>query len=117
MDQESLLKEWSEADFDREVLSFAGRAVVMFGDPRWSSPCHHTRCVLERLASQVPGVLVGIVNISDSTELYLRFRTDAMPTVIVFENGIEVRRVSGWRQDEEWRDLLSGNGTSGDAVG
>lgn len=89
----------------------------MFGDPRWSGPCHFTRLALERLAPQMPGVLFGVVNVSDSPVLCDRFRADAMPTVIVFERGAEVRRVIGWRRDEEWRSLLVGDGPHGDAGG
>jgi thioredoxin-like negative regulator of GroEL len=107
MSQEQPLREWGEADFDREVLASGSRAVVMFGDPRWSSPCHMTRRALLRLVPQMPGLLFGVVNMADSPRLCQRFRAYAMPTVIVFEKGVEVRRVVGWRREEEWPGLLA----------
>lgn len=117
MDQERPFKEWGEADFGREVLGFGGRAVVMFGDSRWSSPCRMTRLALSRLAAESPGVLFGEVNMTDSPDLCRRFRAEAMPTVVVFENGVEVRRVIGWRRDEEWPGLLADDGPPAGAGG
>jgi thioredoxin 1 len=102
------LQEWGEERFTRKVLNFPGRAVVMFGDPRWSSPCHQTRRHLARLAPQYPEVLIGVVNVSDHWDLAYRYGAMALPTVVVFEAGREVHRVIGVRAEAVWRELLSG---------
>ena len=105
-------REWGEDHFVIEVLNFPGRAVVMFGDPRWSGPCRQTHQLLRRLAPGFPAVRVGLVNMSDSPLLCARFDARAMPTVVVFEAGQEARRVVGCHQEEEWRVLLGGEASA-----
>jgi hypothetical protein len=111
-----LFREWNEETFGRELLNFPGRAVVLFGEPSWSSPCHLTRRALSRLASEFPDALVGLVTAS-APGLWQRLRVTVTPTVIVFEAGREVRRVVGLHPDEFWREVLGGQAAGGDAPG
>jgi hypothetical protein len=90
------LPEWSEADFDRAVLNFPGRAVVLFG------VCFRTRLALERLSPAFPGVLVGVVT---SSRLCQRFGAVGV-AVVIFDAGRAVKRLIGPQTDMGLRGLL-----------
>ena len=50
--------------------------------------------------------VVGKVNVDEEMELARRYRVASIPTLIVFENGAEVRRSVGVVEKEDIYDLL-----------
>ena len=49
---------------------------------------------------------MGKVNVDEEMELARRYRVASIPTLIVFENGAEVRRSVGVVEKEDIYDLL-----------
>ena len=63
--------------------------------------------VVEAVAEEVPeGVLVGKVDADQEPELSIRYNVMAIPTLIAFRDGQEVRRTVGLTSKEEILGLL-----------
>lgn len=93
--------------FDREVFDWPGVAVVDFWAP-WCSPCRFVAPVLEDLASRKAGRLKVVkVNTEEQPALASRFRIQAIPTLVLYQNGKLVDQVAGARSAgelERWID-------------
>ena len=58
------------------------------------------------LVEEVPDVQIGKVNVDEQMELARQFRVVSIPTLIVFKNGQEVKRMVGVTSKEELKDAL-----------
>lgn len=73
----------------------------------WCGPCMKLAPTVEEIAAESDGsYLVGKVNIDEQPELAARFGVNAIPTVIVFQNGKEIKRSVGLVSKEALLDLL-----------
>jgi len=86
---------WNEQNFDAEVMTQPGLAVVDF----WSEncvPCKQLTRVLAQLADEVPaGVRIGTVKVNDNPGLAERFGIQATPTLLFFRGGALVDTRTG----------------------
>ena len=73
----------------------------------WCMPCRMLAPTVEEVADETEGrAVVGKVNVDEEMELARRYRVASIPTLIVFENGAEVRRSVGVVEKEDIYDLL-----------
>ena len=70
----------------------------------WCGPCRMVAPVVEEIAGERSDISVGKVNVDESGELALRFGVASIPTLIVFKDGKEYRRIVGFRPK---RDILA----------
>ena len=83
----------SNADFDQFINK--GRTLVDFW-AGWCMPCKMVAPVIEGLAAEHEGkVRIGKVDIDKENALAARFDIMSIPTVIVFQDGAEVKRLIG----------------------
>jgi thioredoxin 1 len=90
----STLKDVTDQSFDRDVLSKTGTVIVDFW-AEWCPPCRAVTPVLETIAAAHPEVSVVKINADDNMESTARYRAMALPTMIVFQNGVPVKTVVG----------------------
>ena len=90
----STLKDVTDQTFDREVLSASGTVIVDFW-AEWCPPCRAVTPVLETIAAEHPELSVVKINADDNQESTIRYRAMALPTMIVFQNGVPVKTVVG----------------------
>jgi len=89
------LKEFSEGNFEAEVLQSEQPVLVDFWAP-WCGPCRMVGPIVEQLAAENAGkVQVGKVNIDDNQMLATNYQISAIPTVMVFKGGEVVERFVG----------------------
>ena len=89
------VKEVSPQSFDKEIRS--GKVVVDFYGP-WCGPCKRLSPVLDQLAGEMEGKVGFIkVNIDQAPELADKNGVQVVPTLILFEDGKEKGRISGFR--------------------
>jgi len=84
-----------------EVIS-TGKVLVDFW-AGWCMPCKMVAPVIEELAAEFEGrVTVAKVDIDNEGDLASRFAIMNIPTVILFADGIEVKRFIGVKPKETY---------------
>jgi thioredoxin 2 len=85
----------SKDDFDELVRESPGPVLVDFW-AAWCGPCRTVAPELEKIASERSGkVVVAKVDTDALPEVAGRFEIRSIPTMIVFRDGKEARRLSG----------------------
>lgn len=90
------LKELKSSEFDAAVAS--GTVLVDFWAP-WCGPCRAQTPILEALAAEVSGsVTICKVNIDEDPEPAAKYGVSAIPTLILFKDGVAVKKFVGLQQ-------------------
>lgn len=80
--------------FDEQLDPGTPHLIDFWAD--WCTPCHAMHPVLEALADQYDGrVAISKVDIHDNPEIGERYSISSLPTLIIFQNGEPVTRMSG----------------------
>lgn len=99
-------KKFGVSNFESEVLG-ADKPVLVDFWATWCMPCRMLAPTVEELAEELEGkVIVGKVNVDEEMEIARKYRVASIPTLIVFENGAEVRRSVGLVEKEDILDML-----------
>jgi thioredoxin 2 len=89
------LTESSESDFPAVVEQSTVPVLVDFWAP-WCGPCRIVSPIVEQIAKDMPGRLKLVkVNSDDAPNLSRQFGIRGIPTLIVFDHGKPVARVTG----------------------
>ncbi len=77
----------------------SGRALIDFYAD-WCGPCRMMAPILEAVAAEREDLLVAKVNVDENAELASRFGVMSIPTLVVLEDGEEIKRIVGARPKE-----------------
>ena len=72
----------------------------------WCGPCQVLAPVLDDLAKEVTDVLFVKADVERCPNLISQFSISSVPTIVIFENGKEVRRFIGLQQKSAIRDAI-----------
>lgn len=92
-------------NFEEEVLNAKEPVLVDFW-ATWCGPCMRQGPVVEELAEE--GYAVGKVDVDQNMALAQQFRVVSIPTLILFKDGVEVKRFVGLTSKEELKSALEG---------
>jgi len=96
-----LVKELTDAGFQKEVLESATPVLVDFWAP-WCGPCRMMVSIVTEIAKQYQGrVKVGKLNTDDNSNTASQYHISAIPTIILFKDGKVVEQVVGVRSRED----------------
>lgn len=96
------LREFNDANFKAEVLESATPVLVDFW-AEWCMPCKMMLPTISKVADSFAGkVKVGKLNTDDSQQTAVKYGINAIPTVIVFKGGVEVKRLVGLKNEAEF---------------
>ena len=90
-----MVTELTEKSFTEEVENCKDTVLVDFW-ASWCGPCRMLSPVVDRIAEEnLPGVKVCKVNVDDEGGLAARFGIMSIPTLLVFKNGVPVKKSVG----------------------
>lgn len=95
----------NENNFSSEILNAKGVALVDFYAD-WCGPCKMVSPLVDEIAKENPDIVVGKVNIDESSSLAMRYGVVSIPTLVAFKDGKEVERIVGYRPKEDILDIL-----------
>ena len=89
------LPDVTDANFQADVLEADGPVLVDFWAP-WCGPCRVVHPILEEMAAERDGELrIVSLNVDDNQQTAGRYEVLSIPTLILFRDGAEAKRVVG----------------------
>ena len=90
-----MIKDTSSKNYAVDVLTSKGRVAVDFW-AEWCGPCKQVAPILEALAEDFPEqITIYKVNADDNSGLTAELKISSIPTIIVYEDGKETKRITG----------------------
>ena len=91
----------TEQNFEKEVMESKIPVLVDFYSD-WCPPCKMLAPIIEKLAEELTGkVKVGKLNIDQNKEIAVKYGVMSIPTLVLFKDGEEEKRIIGLRSKEE----------------
>ena len=88
------LPDVTDASFQAEVLDGETPVLVDFWAP-WCGPCRVVHPILEEMAAEREDLTIVSLNVDDNQVTAARYEVLSIPTLILFKDGDEVKRVVG----------------------
>jgi thioredoxin 1 len=88
------LPDVTDASFQADVLEADGPVLVDFWAP-WCGPCRVVHQILEEIAAERDELTVLSLNVDDNQQTAGRYEVLSIPTMILFKDGAEAKRVVG----------------------
>ncbi len=95
----------SSANFAQYVLQSDKLVLVDFWAP-WCGPCRLMAPIVEELAGEMEEVIIGKLNVDESSDIAQKFNILSIPTFIIFKRGEVVEQFSGSMSKEQLRAKL-----------
>ena len=88
------IKHVTDGDFQAEVLENEHPVLVDFWAP-WCGPCRVVAPVLEEIADERENLRIVKLNIDENQQTAANYQILAIPTMVLFRNGQEAKRIQG----------------------
>lgn len=96
----------SEEEFEQRVLNAEKPVLLEFGAV-WCGPCKRLHPELVRLSEEWADRLqVLSVDVDEASDLAMQFMVLSVPTLILFQNGEAVKRVSGFQPLQRLKEIF-----------
>ena len=100
-----MLKKIEGKDFEKEVLKSEKMVIVDFF-ATWCGPCQMLIPVLKEIASETENYDIVEIDVDEAQELAMNYGIEAVPTMIIFKNGMEIDRIGGYYPKEDLLEEL-----------
>jgi len=96
----------NEQNFSQAVQNGNGVTLVDFWAP-WCMPCRMIAPILDRVHRDYHSkIKIGKVNVDENPGLSSKYGVMAIPTLVLFKNGKEVKRVAGVLPERNLKALI-----------
>lgn len=92
-------------NFAQEVLK-SDKKVLLDFYADWCGPCKMMAAEIDAFAEETENIKVCKLNVDESTDLAMTFGVMSIPTVILFENGQEVKRFVGAKEKHQIAEFV-----------
>lgn len=96
----------TKASFQTEVLDFKGKVLVDFW-AEWCGPCQMLNPIIDEIAAEKPDVKIVKVNVDEEIDLAAAYNISSIPAIMIFDNGKPVKTIIGFRQKQEYLQVLN----------
>jgi len=98
-----MIEEVNTPNWDKELA--AKIVLVDFWAP-WCQPCKVQDPILEELAQELSGIEFLKLNIDDNRYLSQKLSVRNIPTLVLYDNGVEIKRFVGIQSKDVLRNAL-----------
>lgn len=81
-------------NFEEEVLN-SDKPVIIDFYADWCGPCKMMSPIIDSIAEENQELKVGKVNVDEAQELAIKYNIMSIPTIIIFKNGNEHKKIIG----------------------
>lgn len=99
------VKHINEGEFQTEVMDDHGLVLVDFYAD-WCGPCKMLGPILEEVSEELPKLKVVKVNVDEAKQLAQQYGVMSIPTVYLFDGGMNVGKFVGVKSKEEIIDFI-----------
>ena len=100
-----MIKELTQENFAQAIN--AEKPILVDFWASWCGPCRMLAPVIDGLSEEYEAQIdVGKVNVDEQVALAAQFGIASIPTVILFKQGIEVKRLIGVRDTDDYREEI-----------
>ena len=100
-----MVVELTKANFNEIVKS--EKPVLVDFWASWCGPCRMVSPIIDKLAEEYEGkITVGKVNVDDEGALAAEFAIVSIPTIIIFKDGREVKKLVGVKSADDYADEI-----------
>jgi thioredoxin 1 len=97
----------SDATFDEEIGSSSTPVLVDFW-AEWCGPCKMIAPILEEIADeQGDNIKIAKLNVDEASDIARRFEVMSIPTMILFKDGEEAKRIIGAKPKQALLDDIA----------
>ena len=72
----------------------------------WCGPCKMLSPIIDKVSEELTDVCVVKVNIDDNDDVAYKYGVEAIPTLLVFDNGSLVKKNVGFIPENKVKDLV-----------
>jgi thioredoxin 1 len=95
----------NKSNFEAEVLQSEQKVLLDLWAP-WCAPCRMLAPIVDEIAAERPDLKVVKVNVDEEVELAAEYGIMSIPTLVVFEKGEVVNKITGARPKEAILEMV-----------